>query len=348
MPLEGWLYDGQSAIRHPAEIRASGAGILVAWDGLELRVPSADLIPIDSRPDVQIYGHRELSGWRLGRPRPVPAPLATLLPAATKYGGLIDRIGLGRTVVIGVAISALVILGVLRFPEIAAPYVPMSWERKIGDTMFAQVDERFCTAPAGQAALRKLAGRLSPDSAKIDIQVVKIGAVNAAALPGSRILIFDELLTDAESPDELAGILAHEIAHVEQRHVAESMIREFGLGLVGGHTGATLTGLMSAGFSRDAEREADDESIRMLVSANISPAPTARFFRRMGSAEAALGRVGEGLSYLSTHPMSVERQRKFEQRAVRGHGYRSALSPAEWKALQQICTVRAGPGSADS
>jgi Zn-dependent protease with chaperone function len=338
--VEAWLYDGQSALRRPARVEAGQAGLHVAWDEAEMFVPVSALTHVDSRPDAEVYGHAELSGWRLGLPSPVPEDIAALLPRPPRYGRWIDRVGLVPTLVIGVAVSALAIAGLLQFPETAAPYVPLSWERKMGDAMMAQVDERTCRTPGGDAALKRLALRLSPDAAGYEIQVLGIDVVNAAALPGGRIVLFEELLAEAKSPDEVAGILAHEIAHVRERHVTEGLIREFGFSIIGGNAGATVTGVMSAGFTREAEREADREAARMLNGANISPAATAGFFRRLSEQEERLGRVAEGLSYISTHPMSAERRKMFEQSAVKGRPYGPALSPAEWQALTSICKGR--------
>ena len=339
---DGWLYDGQSALRYAAQVEpAADGGVRVTWEFGELTVLRSQLVHIDSRPDAEIYGHAELSGWRLGLPRPVPGDLAGRLPTSPRYGGWIDRLGLGKTVAIGVAVSAVVIFGIIQIPEVAAPYVPLAWERKMGDAMMAQVGERSCRTPAGEAALKRLATSLSPDAAGIDIEVLDIPIVNAAALPGGRIVIFRELLKDAKSPDEVAGVLAHEIAHVRERHVTESLIREFGLSVIGGNAGATVTGVMSAGFTRGAEREADGEAARMLDHANISPAPTAGFFKRLAEQEKRFGRVAEGLSYVSTHPLSGERQAMFESRAQKGRTYRPALTPGEWQALVGICNSRA-------
>jgi Zn-dependent protease with chaperone function len=343
---EAWLYDGQSALRYPAQVEAAGSGLRVVWEAGELTVPTARLLHVDTRPDAEIYGHSELGGWRLGLARPVPEDVAAVLPAAVRYGSWIDRLGLGKTVAIGVALSALTIFGAIQIPQVAAPYVPLAWERKMGDAMMAQVDERSCRTPGGEAALKRLAASLSPDAAAIDIEVLDIGVVNAAALPGGRIVIFRQLLAEAKSPDEVAGVLAHEIAHVRERHVTEALIREFGLSIIGGNAGATVTGVMSAGFTRGAEREADSEAARMLGAANISPAPTAAFFKRLAVEEAKFGRVAEGLSYVSTHPMSSERQRFFEGSAQTGRKYRAALTPAEWQALTGICRGRKKAGKA--
>ena len=136
-------------------------------------------------------------------------------------------------------------------------------------------------------------------------------------------------------------MLAHEIAHVERRHVTEGMIRQLGFGtivaLFGGSTGSNVDMLMGASYSRDAEREADADAMASLQRAGVSPAATADFFARLGRSEKKLGRIGQGLEYLSSHPLSQDREKAFRAAAVKGAAYRPSLSQDEWDALFSIC-----------
>ena len=346
MSSTGWLYDGESAIRHEVRVGASGRELLIDLaDGRHVAVPADRLVHSESRHDAEIYGRSDVPGWRLGLVDP-GAEIHALLPHRQVYGRWIDRLGLVRAMVIGIVLSGAVLFAASRFPAWAAPLVPMEWEKKFGDALVGDFGGRFCKGPGGQAALRKLAARLSPDASSLNIRVADIPMVNAAALPGGNIVIFRKLLDEAEGPDEVAGVLAHEIAHVEERHVTEALLRELGVGVViaafGGGTGANIQSLLSARYSRDAEREADSAAIQSLARAGVSPIPAAHFFERMGKAE---GRLAEGLAYLSSHPPSAERQRQFRKSAVRGKAYRPALSEAEWKALTRICRST-GPAAA--
>src|SRR5690606_7728492 len=129
---------------------------------------------------------------------------------------------------------------------------------------------------------------------------------NAAALPGGNLVIFNELLKEAKSAAEFSGVLAHENARIQHRDVAEATVRELGLGLVlttlGGDVAGNVHGLLSLSYSRDAEAEADAESIAMMNRAHISPAPTAGFFERLAKAEDTIGGA-DMLVYLSSHPI---------------------------------------------
>lgn len=340
---EAWHYDGESAVRRDVQVSADGAAGLTLHerDGTIVAVPKSALTFVESRRECTIYGRSDIPGWRLGLALEAAADLAAVLPGRAQYGRIIDRIGLGRAVVAGVAVSALVIFAGMRFPSWIAPHVPTSWEERFGEALVGDFGGRFCAGQGGQEALGKLAARLSPGSAKLNIRVVNVPIVNAAAFPGGNIVIFDKLLKEAEGPDEVAGILAHEIAHVEERHTTEAMIRQMGLGVIvsafGGTTGANIETLLSARYSRGAEAEADTRAIEALSRANISPMATAAFFERLAKVEERLGTAATALSYVASHPLSGERQKQFRDSAVRGRTYQPALSAAEWKTLSGIC-----------
>lgn len=342
MGATAWLYDGETAVRHEVEVDRDGADLVIRFaDGGIAPVPADRLTFVERRRDSVTYGRGDMPGWRLILSGELPAELAAILPPEQKYGRWVDRIGLVPAILIGLLVSAAVLFAGSRIPEWAAPHVPRQWEERFGDALVGDFGGRFCNGKGGQAALDKLAARLSPDSRSLNIRVVDIGIVNAAALPGGNIVIFEELLAESDGPDEVAGILAHEIAHIERRHVTEAMIREFGLGLLisafGGTTGANVDALLAAGYSRASEREADADAAAKLARAGISPLPTAAFFQRLAEQESRLGAVGQGLSYVSTHPMSAERQKRFRDSAARGRAYRPALSRDEWEALFNIC-----------
>jgi beta-barrel assembly-enhancing protease len=346
MEVEAWLYDGDTAVRHDVGIGASGDLVVIRFaDGDSINVPASEFTHIETRPGCDVYGRRGLTGWRLLFPGGVPAALAEILPAERRFGRWIDRIGLVPATIIGIAISGAVLFSLAFLPKWLAPHVPRSWEEQFGSALVGDFGGRVCENVAGQESLDRLAARLAPGAARLKIRVVDIGISNAVALPGGNIVIFNALLREADGPDEIAGILAHEIAHIERRHVTEAMIRNMGLGLIvaafGGPTGANVETMLAASYSRDAERNADAEAALMLSRAGISPLPTAEFFGRLAEQEAKLGGLVEGLSYISTHPMSNERRNMFREAARPGRSYRPALNEEEWDALINICDADA-------
>jgi beta-barrel assembly-enhancing protease len=179
----------------------------------------------------------------------------------------------------------------------------------------------------------------------LQVEVANIEMLNAVALPGNKVIIFQGLLDQAKSPDEVAGVLAHEIGHVRERHVMQGMLRQMGLAVVlGGFDaggGGTLNNLLSTTYTRDAEREADDHSLAALKTANVSPVPTAAFFEKLsgmdGSRNMRDRQERTMASYMSSHPLSDERRKLFQKSVVKGKAYQPILTSAEWNELKTMC-----------
>ncbi len=339
----GWLYDGHSGLRHAVEARAENGGVALFHEGKPLEhVPADRLVLLDRSATGLTIGHRDVAGWRLKLPV-ADEDILALIPREGGYGGWIDRIGLWKATAVFASISALVIGAGYLAPTVLAPLVPASVEQAYGDALVGNFGGKYCGTPMGSAALARLATRLDPKAGELNIRVVDLPVVNAAALPAGNIVLFDKLFETVESPDELAGILAHEIAHVRRRHVTAAMIREFGVGIfaaaLGGTTGGQVDGFVALSFTRRAEREADAEAIAMLKRAGVSPKPTAKFFARLGKAEKELDRFAPALAYMSSHPLSGERAKQFTDAAGTA-SYTPALSPREWTELRAICSTR--------
>jgi Zn-dependent protease with chaperone function len=342
---EGHLYDGASALRHDVSVAAKGESLHLSIPGTwEEQVPVAELTLAERSSAGLTLVRPGMQGWRLRVLAPVPAELDRLFPRRHGYGRWIDRVGLGWAV----AVCGLVSAGLLAFgyfaPTLLAPFVPQSVERAYGAALVGDFGGKYCSSPAGDAALRKLTAELDPHPEELNVRVVDVPMVNAAALPAGNIMIFDKLFEEVDSPDELAGILAHEIAHVRHRHITAALLREFGIGVfttaLGGTTAGRVDGLVSLSFTRRAEADADQGAIDMLRRAHISSAPTAAFFRKLKDVEGDESRLAPALAYLSSHPLSTARERKFQAAAARGATYRSALTPREWADLRAICSPR--------
>lgn len=338
-----WHYDGASGTRHHPQIDWTAETFTLSWD-LRKSGPHrwGDLIPIDGTGGRSVYGLRGENGWRLGFNGPPPESFAVHLPLPARYGRWVDRIGLWRALGVFGVIAAGVLFILLRAPSWIAPHIPLSWEQRLGDTMIGDFGGRLCRTPQSEAALAKLQKSLGDDVPIRRIGIANIKMVNAVALPGGHILLFDQLLQDAKSPDEVAGVLAHEIGHVRNRDTMTALVRQLGLSIVlggfGGDVGTTVNGLLTLSYGRDAERAADSYSIGALRSANISPLPTAAFFERLGGkSKSDSEMIDQATSFMASHPISAERKKAFEASAKASHRYQSALTPAEWQALRNAC-----------
>jgi beta-barrel assembly-enhancing protease len=219
-------------------------------------------------------------------------------------------------------------------------HIPPSWEEKLGDAVELEpVWGPRCTTAAGSAVLDRLTRRLVKGAEPpfpITVIVRDSAIVNAYALPGGHIVLLRGLLAQAESPDEVAGVLAHELTHTIKRHPMQALVANSGLALLievtlGNGTGASLGYLLtSLHYSRAMEAEADDGAVHLLQHAGIGTAGFAAFFERMEKRA-----IGPKLPYLSTHPQ--DKDRLAAVRAAATHRGRPALSAADWQALKNIC-----------
>ena len=202
--------------------------------------------------------------------------------------------------------------------EIAVSRIPVEWEQKLGESAyrdFLSHQEVIKEGPA-VAALGEMTQRMTaqiPDSPyKFEVTVVKSDVVNAFALPGGYVVVFTGLMKKAESGEEVAGVLSHELNHVLQRHGLERIVKSLGLMTVvaivfGNQQG--LVGMMkqlgvelfTLKFGREQETEADLTGLQLLQRAKIDPSGMITFFERLS--EKDQGRM----EWLSTHPMSAAR-----------------------------------------
>ncbi|MBS0235613.1 MAG: M48 family metallopeptidase [Proteobacteria bacterium] len=270
---------------------------------------------------------------------------------------LTARIGQVRRRRIGIALLALftglIAAGVILSWSPAkwiANTLPLSWRERLGNTARESLteDHKECVDPAGLTALKKLATRLSmgiPAGNTFDVRVYDWQLMNAFAVPGEQIVLTKGLLDKAQSPDEVAGVLAHEMGHGIELHPEAAIIRGVGLGaaleiMLGGTTGGGLAnvGLMLAqlGYSRSAEREADKHALELLKAAAIAPKGLGDFFTRVMKMEADEGSAPpKALSWLRTHPLPEERVRLVRQQAA--YPATPALDAQSWQDLKSIC-----------
>ncbi len=144
--------------------------------------------------------------------------------------------------------------------------------------------------------------------------VLENADVNALTFPGGHIVIFSGLVEMAETPEELASVIAHEIGHVEKHHVVKKIIKALGLEiLMGAATGGDdlligeiLKTAASIVFDRHQEREADTFAMDLLVNAKINPRVMASFFRKVQERSSELDTK---LEMLGNHPENQSRIR---------------------------------------
>jgi beta-barrel assembly-enhancing protease len=196
----------------------------------------------------------------------------------------------------------------------AASRIPMAREVALGDASFAAMKPRLELRDESQAAavLRELGARLTTGSAyTYRFHLVQDKSINAFAMPGGIVVVHSGLLAATRSPEELAGVLAHEVQHVELHHSLKALMKQLGLSAVWATVSGDLAGamggevaqrMMGLKFSRDAEREADAAGFDALLRAGIDPAGMPAFFATLDKAGVAPPEL------LSTHPASAARR----------------------------------------
>jgi beta-barrel assembly-enhancing protease len=345
--FSAWHFDGKTAVRRLVEVQASDKHfLLIEPDRQHGPFGFAELHYVGEQNGAAVYRLDGDDGWRLGLTGPVPTELAPMLPAKRKYGGFIDRIGLGPASIAFALASVAAVAVVVMTPQWLAPLVPAGVEKKMGDALVGDFGGRFCDAPKGRAALAKLTKSLDPNAGELQVEVANIDMLNAVALPGGKVVLFQGLLDQAKSPDEVAGVLAHEIGHVRERHVMQGLLRQMGLAVVlggfDGNGGATLNNLLSTTYTRESEKEADDHSIKAMTKASISPQGTSEFFERLAQMDGSdrMDKDGQGralANYTSSHPLSDDRKNLFRKSRVKGKVYQPSLTYDEWIELKTMC-----------
>lgn len=246
--------------------------------------------------------------------------------------------------------AAVVVLGLLAlwWAVRAIPWdrvlqLPDSVEQSLGDAYWESyaatavlVEDPAVTVPVDALVDRIVeANGLTPPT----VHVVESAEVNAFALPGNRLVLHTALLKESASADEVAGVVAHELGHLAEGHVAQKLVKELGLAAVvslfldGGAGGgmvveAARTAVATA-FDREMEREADDRAVDYLLGAGIGVEGLAGFFDRLAAGEPV---TWDGMS---THPDSAERAAAVRARGESAPGpFTPALAEPQWAGLR--------------
>ncbi|MGF1462441.1 MAG: M48 family metallopeptidase [Maricaulaceae bacterium] len=275
---------------------------------------------------------------------------AIFQPPAPKKD-LRTALGLGLAVIFA---AGWVIWGLSALAGPLARTTPPAWETALGERALRDLAPltRTCqlSGPA-RAAFDGLVARLATAAEPpfpLDARIAWLKTANAFAVPGGGLVVSAELLALMESPDELAGFLAHEIAHIADRHAMAGVIKRMGLGVLSAVFGggssdiatAAAAQLTAASYSRGAERRADALALDYLDAAGLDPGGLADFFDRLealdrSDAAPVIGRL------LASHPDREIRAERARRRAAPDRP--DALTHAQWRALKAACPERDAP-----
>ncbi len=362
----GIFYDGTSSERHqvtvdaaPDALRIQGADgtLLAQWPYNELQhLSAADDVLRLSRINSPTLARLEVRD---------PA----LALAIDDLAGTVDRTGRtarrARHKVIGWAFAttvSLVLVALFGLPALVerlTPLIPLSLEQRLGAAVEPQVRAMLNTGSsgtafecgtaeaekAGRAALDKLLS-LMEGAASLPIPlktvVVRRRDSNAIALPGGYVYVFNGLVTKAETPDELASVIAHEIGHVAHRDGTRSLLQAAGLSflfgmLLGDFTGGGLAviavkTIVESSYSRDVEASADLYAVRLMARIGGDPRALGAILERIQ------GAIEPGVKIFLDHPETKARVAAINAATdVLQFERKPLLDAAEWRALRRVC-----------
>jgi len=263
------------------------------------------------------------------------------------------RLVLGLFAAAAALVAAAYLWIVPAFARFAADRVPAQWERSFGDVVVAELapPEQRVTDPRITAPVQALHARLAASATgwarASRLVVLREPTANAFATPGGMVTVTTGLLGTLGSSDELAAVLAHELAHLEAHHPMRAVVRQLSLGallaLVAGDHSALSGALRTAGelgglaYSRADERTADDLGMALLERNGIAPEALARALESLSRTRPG----ATGASFLSTHPAPrerIERIRAAARRADEGRGEEQPVHAAAadgWRRMRE-------------
>jgi Zn-dependent protease with chaperone function len=359
MSFEALLFDPTSKDSAKAIVGTVGSSLEVVGGGHSLRLDPGKCEVSAGGWDseaVQISWTGEGGTWMLSTKDPNALTELQRIPrfevglaSVIRARGKTRRSGrLGITLVaLATLLPALLILAVFLFRnqivDVVLSRIPITVDKEVGAMFEAEVlrtqpplaDNEATRAVEGIVLRLKSASAEQPFDFRVKVQ--NNPQINAYAAPGGLIVVHTGLIKEAGSAEELAGVLAHEMAHVTRRHSMRQLIYAGGLlPLVGQLTGqpdaaalfSGLSQLSELKFSRNQEEEADQVGFDTLVAARISTEGMARFFDRLAGAE------GPTPSFLSTHPSSANRATVLRERAKAMAGREAAPLDIDWNAVK--------------
>lgn len=360
----GVFFDGRTSARQDVRVTLGPSGLQMT-DGAGRVVadwPYGEIDELNAPDNVLRLGRRHDSV--LARLEVFDAPFAHAIDVRAEY---VDRTGaihrrqrlhvIGWTVLATLALVAVSYWGIPAIADRIAPAVPLAVERRLGEAVNMQVRNQLDTRnagagfdcgnnaneQAGRAALDKMIKRLE-SSANLGLplraSVIRRPEANAIALPGGQIYVFQGLIEKADNPDEVAGVIGHEIGHVAHRDNTKGMLQGAGLSFLFGMLLGDFVGggavvyaaktVLQSSYSREAETAADGYGAELMKKVHGDPRALATMLAKIG------GATEPGMKILLDHPETKARIAAISRIAPDGPPI-PFLNATEWSALKRIC-----------
>ena len=365
--LKAYYLDGQTAIRQLAVIQVMPRGLKIKSEGgAQLWWPNDKV-----RIQQHLFGSEQVRLEKDGEnPEMLLVPrdsffralrltdpgMAKKLPRQSRHKMRVALPIFASLAVVGIT-TILYLWGIPGAATLLASKVPISWEEHLGLATvekLAPPDKRCLNANLNQfmdEMITTLTAPLAGTPYTFRVIVVDNPRVNAFAAPGGYIIIFRGLLERTQTPEELAGVLGHELQHILHRHPTRALLQQASIGillvaLTGDVKGAMSFGLEGARilgalrYSRELEEMADHEGMNMLLASGVDPRGMITFFEKMSQDGE---KSGEILTYLSSHPNPESRIAHLKLMA--GGSQRPSIQLLQgynWQELRRACEKK-GP-----
>ncbi|MCB6184473.1 M48 family metallopeptidase [Leeia sp. TBRC 13508] len=250
---------------------------------------------------------------------------------------------LGWTIITLIILIPIALLGLFwwkadKIAEWGVEKISTAQEASLGNAIFeAQKTGLKLINPApAQSALEEIGHKLTDGSSyQYQFYINNDPSINAFAIPGGVIVVNTGLIKASDSAEELAGVLAHEVQHVELRHSLKGMVKDLGLQALmqfawGDYSGALpaqmAKDLSQLSFSRSQEEEADLRGFDLLVNKQINPKGMVSIYEKL---EKDGGKPA--VTLLSTHPDTKTRVLQLKERMVNTHSTTKPMAPLNIK-----------------
>jgi len=303
--IDAEYFDGRSARAHTVRLSLDGRSLVIDGDGVSRSVPCTEVVwPERTRHGVRVAHLRDGAS--------IHCRDSAAWDAWTRSGGRGESLVVKaqqrwRGVLVCVAVLVAVLVagyqwGLPWAARKAVAVVPASVDETIGESALASLDEHLMSKselPADQqarisAAFERALATLPAGTVPAHRLVFRKSGIgpNAFALPGGTMVLTDELVQLVKGDEAvIVGVLGHELGHLRQRHGMRMLAQVSALGAVSAMLFGDFNSLLAAApvwlgqasYSRDAEREADAESVRLMKSAGISPEAMVRFFEAVAA-----------------------------------------------------------------
>lgn len=362
--------DGRTATRHRVTLTISSAALQIAMpDGSSKQWPYGQIRQTQGTyrgEPVRLEFGPEPAEAVVVASRALLTDIHTAAPALAQHfhnpswrnARLAWTLGAGLGVVL--MLIGLYRWGIPGLASAATPFVPTLWEESLGRQIVEHLAPltQQCRDPERLRKIDQVVQTLTatqPASPyRVTLSVVDSPAMNAFAAPGGQVVVLRGLLERATSPEQLAGVLAHELQHVYQRHSTRALLEQTAgmlllTALSGDLSGGLAWGLQGAQtmgslhYSRTHEEEADIEGLRMMQAAHLDSAPMIAFYETLQKAEQ--GHAGPP-DFLSTHPNMDQRLATLIARAGPAPTETRRLLPGEdWEDIRTLCRLQAAKRS---